>query len=410
MTIKLPHDDEAEDSILGIALSNTSWIPYLLGALDGGDFYSQWRGHAFEAIRDLHAAGSKVDTLSIRDNLRTKGLEYISLQSDLLSAVSQAPVSSHAADCARIVGRLAVARRAITVAHRTVGDLVAHADPFETIDSAITDLGQIDSPSLEREPDDATFSEIRARPAASRSPWVIDGLLRQDWRCVLVGREGDGKSVLLRQLAVSAAMGMHPFLGTPLDQGPTNTLIVDLENPDDEIKRWIDKISVAVERRGYEGDGRVWSRIGGIDLRNRASRGELEGVIRVRKPDLVVLGPLYKAYSRKSNEDEEQVAGEVQRVLDDLRTRYGFGLLLETHAPHGSGTSRELRPYGSSLWLRWPELGLNMTPADWKKRPDKIMTFERWRGDRVESAWPPQIHWGTDLPWDPDYLDGRPSA
>jgi hypothetical protein len=35
--------------------------------------------------------------------------------------------------------------------------------------------------------------------------------MRQDWRAVFVGREAEGKSVLLRMIAVCAAHGVHPF-------------------------------------------------------------------------------------------------------------------------------------------------------------------------------------------------------
>jgi hypothetical protein len=54
----------------------------------------------------------------------------------------------------------------------------------------------------------------------------------------------------------------------------------------------------------------------------------LEREVEAHRPELVVLGPLYKTTIRTRGEDFEQMAEGVQHVLDDLRTRYGFALLM----------------------------------------------------------------------------------
>jgi hypothetical protein len=58
--------------------------------------------------------------------------------------------------------------------------------------------------------------------------WVIEGLLAQGDRLVLTASEGLGKSTLLRQIAVCAAAGLHPFHSAPID--PVKVLVVDCEN------------------------------------------------------------------------------------------------------------------------------------------------------------------------------------
>ncbi|MBK9178745.1 MAG: site-specific DNA-methyltransferase [Acidimicrobiales bacterium] len=95
--------------------------------------------------------------------------------------------------------------------------------------------------------------------------------------------------------------------------------------------------------------------------------------------------------------------GEVQHVLDDLRTRYRFALLVEHHAPKRQAGVRELAPYGSSLWLRWPELGLKLIPTD---DTNRVMDVGRWRGDRRQSGWPARLERGTPWPWVGVWPDG----
>lgn len=65
-------------------------------------------------------------------------------------------------------------------------------------------------------------------------PWLIPGLMRQQGRIVLVGFEGDGKSTLLRQVAVASAAGVHPFTGEPVT--PLPVLLVDLENHPGDVQ------------------------------------------------------------------------------------------------------------------------------------------------------------------------------
>jgi replicative DNA helicase len=197
---------------------------------------------------------------------------------------------------------------------------------------------------------------------------------------------------------MAAAQGIHPLHFEPIE--PQRTLIVDLENPDDSILGVCEPIrgqAVARVRGDYDPDRAwLWHEPAGIDLRSRRGRSDLEAVVAHVRPSLVCLGPLYKAYRVTARESDELAASEVMAVFDDLRTRYSFALLLEHHAPKGSGKARELMPYGSSLWLRWPEIGLQLRP----KTPDgAVMQVGRWRGDRLENSWPVEIERSTGWPW-----------
>jgi replicative DNA helicase len=79
-----------------------------------------------------------------------------------------------------------------------------------------------------------------------------------------------------------------------------------------------------------------------------------------------------------------------------LRTRYGFALMMEHHAPQSIGGAREIRPYGSSYWLRWPEIGIALSRKDGR---DDVLSVSRWRGDRFPSDWPVEFERGTVFPF-----------
>ncbi len=161
-----------------------------------------------------------------------------------------------------------------------------------------------------------------ARPRTINQEWLPELVARQD-RLILVGDEGAGKMVLLRLLAVCLAAGVHPFRGTRQD--PATALIVDLENPRhvaEESLAWIARLVEARTREPLD-----WSRVrrqylpDGVDVRAPAEARHLDAALREVRPDMVVLGPLYKAY-RTGRDDAETAAVEAQRVLDRLRTRW----------------------------------------------------------------------------------------
>jgi replicative DNA helicase len=78
---------------------------------------------------------------------------------------------------------------------------------------------------------------------------------------------------------------------------------------------------------------------------------------------------------------------EVARFLDGLRKRYRFALLMEDHAPQATGGRRDLRPVGSGVWMRWPDIGLSLTPDQGNTK----LVLHRFRGDRMENDWPDEV-------------------
>jgi replicative DNA helicase len=411
-----PCDPDAEAAVIGCCLAGPQAIKWASEWLGPTDFYVPKWANAFAAVLALYHSGRKADPLTVADQARQLGYGNL-LQADLIGALADAPSIGQVDRYGSIVRRYSVARTGLGIVHDAAADFRNKAkDPDEVIDSLFADLRGIDAhiPSG-RPPGYMTFEELRAKPVSASSPWVLGAsLLRQDWRCMFVGPEGTGKTLLLRQIAVCGAAGFHPLKGKDVPIRQIRTLLVDLENPEDHLKDWIDRLSRHAEawRRFTEGRGAIWHRPGGVDLRKRTDRSQFEEVLRLSKPELVCLGPLYKAFRRRSNETDEQAAGEMQEILDDLRTRYGFGLILEHHAPKEQGGERTMLPFGSSLWLRWGEIRMGLkargrSAPGWDqwdhKWPIHSLAFVPFSGSRIEGhGWPKRIDRNPDqhgLPW-----------
>jgi hypothetical protein len=390
-----PHDIAAERSVIGDMLQYPDTVAEASTLLTAGDFYEPANALAFDRLVSAWRRGHQLDRVSLADAMREAGHDPDPhWLADVVGSLS-ASWRIHAQTVVREKARRDVLEL-VTQAGRDVW--VPGLDPFELADRLVTRLVAVHAPVAGPPADLWDLDEFIDLPEHENAPWVVDGLLRKGWRCVIVGTEGGGKSLLFRQFAVAAAQGIHPLEFRLIDK--VRTLLIDLENPADAVAKSCRSLRSVVARETYEpGRAWLWHRPAGIDLRTRATRSELEAVLAACRPDLVTLGPLYKAYRRRGQESDEEATADVQEVLDDLRTRYGFALLLEHHAPQMDGHGhRKLRPYGSSLWLRWPELGIAMQPpADPADRRE--VELERWRGDRMSNSWPKRLEQGPQWPW-----------
>ncbi len=244
------------------------------------------------------------------------------------------------------------------------------------------------------------WNEFIAEADNDNYDWLIDGLLERGERVMVVAAEGVGKTMLARQVALCTAGGMHPFTYNRIK--PIRTLTVDLENPERIIRRTTRSIHAYVKSSRFAPriDAHILIKPAGLNLLTASDREILERAIEDVKPDLLLMGPLYKSFVDPGNRTSEAIAVEVARYLDELRALYGVALWLEHHAPLGSSMStRDLRPFGSAVWSRWPEFGLSLTPD-----PTTIGEFsydvKHFRGARDEREWPTKMKRGKRLPFE----------
>jgi replicative DNA helicase len=180
------------------------------------------------------------------------------------------------------------------------------------------------------------------------------------------------------------------------------TLTVDLENPERIIRRTSRQIAAeAMSLSKIEKlEAYILTKPSGMDLLKAQDRSILEEAIEEVQPQMLVIGPLYKAFLDPGGRTSESVALEVAKYLDTIRTVYNCSLWIEHHAPLGSTMStRDLRPFGSAVWSRWPEFGISLQP-DPTALGDYVYDVKHFRGAREERPWPLKMKRGKRFPFE----------
>lgn len=404
----IPHDLDAEQALLGIMLMSTDGIRAASEQVTASDFYRPAHGLIFDALTFLYYSGESTAPQSVAAELRKRDqVDNVGGLATLSTLINAGPTPSSIGRFIRLVCESSLRRNLIRVGlglQESAKDASIDADIV--LETAKAQLSEIDVFLGGHEPDDVTFEEFVTKVDKEPVPWLVKGLIKRGWRTIIVAPEGAGKTVLVRQIAVACSHGLHPFERDQKRQSvmieAVPTLLLDLENPEDNVADGLARLLKTVKWANPSADhhGRLWHRQGGIDLRTRRDRLEVESLIRLRRPAIICAGPLYKMMGPlKPQESWEFAAREIQCVLDDWRARYNVAIVLEDHAPKSPpGQKRKMAPYGSSLWLRWPEIGFGMVPD-----ADGNLTVERYRGDRVHTNWPSRLlrasEGSNDWPW-----------
>ena len=402
-TLVPPHDPEAEQVVTGTVLTAPAAIPDVAAVCSVADFYQPALGVIYAAALDTWSAGRPVDPLII-----AREVTGITDAAKVVAEVVRTPVTADPVTLAHRIADLAARRRMMALAHDlTTGAADLSRPVLDVRDDLAARLAEVDLAADPRPLDRWWSAAELLGMDFPVPPWVIPGMLRAGDRLVFVGAEGTGKSVLLKQLAASLAAGRHPLSGVPVE--PQRTLIVDAENPPHVAQHQLALMPLPED--AYD-SVRVLSRTEGMDLRRRSSRGELHRAIEEHRPALVVAGPLYKMFARAKDETDEQAAMGIMQVLDELRGRFGFALVLEHHAPKGSTMARDMFPIGSSAWMRWPEYG--WTLRRWDPVRDQAdddgpsLQVGTFRGDRSQVQRPLRLDRGRagGWPWTAAYPTG----
>lgn len=351
------------------------------------DFTDERLAAMFAAITDLYHAGSPIDPVTVTARLTEIGkLDRVGGNAAVMRVQAGTPASAHIEAYAETVARYAAARRAMAV-----GQEVMEAGALADLDAVGTILDQapdrIAVPATAIDPAERIDAFLAARPA--EYDWLVEDMLERQDRLILTGEEGQGKSVWLRQLAWQISGGFHPIYGSM--ETRRTVLHVDCENTRSQTARGYEML--AKVRSWPEQPLYVVCRPQGLDLTTRRDAAWLSAMVGYHQAELLVIGPLYKLHrpAATGGMGGEDVAMATAQTLDSIRAAFGTAILIEAHAPMGDGRVHEnFRPFGSSLWLRWPEFGLGIkrgAPDERKQR--QTMVVERWRGHRDDTrVWP----------------------
>lgn len=239
-----------------------------------------------------------------------------------------------------------------------------------------------------------------------QSSFVIPGVLAAGDRWLLTAFEGHGKSTLLRQLCVQVACGIHPWTMTDIPR--QKVMLIDAENhPDQVLESWQKMVNLAsYYGHPLEPDQLIVLETWDMDLDFTSEEGQSWLIEQVtgHQPKLVGVGPLYNLSSRDLS--EHQVATRLKQTINAARAVSGAAFIMEHHSPHGTAGDRSVRPYGSSVFLKWPDFGHGLKPMD----QEGVYELQKTRFNRVRNReFPSHMRWGKpeiqEWDWMGAYMD-----
>ena len=385
-----------EEAVIGACLLDPNVIREAIEHVMPSDF-ATWQGEQiFQAIIDLHVTRQPVDVVTVAARLADKGERFGPDGGvlDLHRVISMTPAASSVAFYAAEVREAAVRRGLRAAAGRIAQEASDEATPAAVaLANAIDQLRKVRDDAPIRSMVGMSLDELMAEQDSY--DWVIKHFLERGDRFIFTGGEGAGKSMLVRQMAVFASHGIHPLWLRPIP--PVNVVVLDLEN---SAAQWRRKT-----RRMFEAARRVSTRrasfylsnhLDGFDITKDSDLGMVHRTLDENPCDILFIGPLYRLVPRAVMTDDE--AAPLLSALNTLRAR-GCAIVTEAHA--GNNRDKDLRPIGSSAFLRWPEFGrgLRKDPTEWG-----LVHLEKWRGDRDERDIPERLKRGGAVAWHPPEL------
>lgn len=110
----MPHDEEAERSVIGAMLIDNETIMTASELITGEDFYQRQMGTVYDTMVELYNEGKPVEPVILHTSLKEKGVPEEACSIELLLRwMNQTFTSAHIESYARIVAEKAVARRLI---------------------------------------------------------------------------------------------------------------------------------------------------------------------------------------------------------------------------------------------------------------------------------------------------------
>lgn len=402
-----PHDLAAERALLGILL-NAPHLAARCGVNPSDLDPAQSHDVLLTVIRAVHDETGAGDPVLVLDELRRRG-RFTERTAPYLAELVAARGAASVGRYALIIRRATARRTAHEYATRAVQVTEGQPDHelmMDNLADLTVGLGMVVNTPAEGDLPIHGLSSVTEFVNEPSPPfaWVIPGVVERADRVMVIAGEGVGKSVLARQVCTLLAAGRHPF-APAVAVRPRRTLLIDLENPPDLVRRSLRGIVGQVWDDGLDLGDRMWrwNNPAGLDLRSVKGRAALDRVVDLVRPDLVALGPIYKAGSSRPGDSYEIVAEDVRQALDGLRDRYGIALWVEHHMPKGEGGQRR-GPIGSSLWQRWPEFGIELRRAE--DAEPNVYRLDRFRGDRDARCWPDRLIKGASrYPWAADWDD-----
>lgn len=143
----LPHNDEAEISVIGSMLIDPDTITVAEEMLTGEDFYNKSYGMVFDTMVELSEAGKSVDPVILQNRLREKNVPpEVSSNEMIANIINSVPTSANIKGYATIVSEKSILRKIIKanegIANRCYQDNEEIATILNDAEKTVFDLVQ----------------------------------------------------------------------------------------------------------------------------------------------------------------------------------------------------------------------------------------------------------------------------
>jgi replicative DNA helicase len=339
----LPHNGEAEQSVIGSMIMDKDAIAGAAELLTGDDFYQQRFGVLFEAILELYNEGKPVDLITLQNKLKEKEapeeLNSLEFFRDIIASV---PTSANVRYYANIVKEKSTLRQMIKVTESITNDCYMDKEKLETImedsEKKMFDILQKRNTGDFVSIRDIVFKSLESIEAAARNKGSVTGVstgfydldyktagLQPSDLILIAARPSMGKTAFVLNIAEYAVL-----------RGNVTTAIFSLEMSKDQLVKRImsmhSKVNSQSIRTGELSDD-DWIKlvesakeIGNsnliIDDTSSISIGELRSKCRKYKLEfnlgLVIIDYLQLMTGSKKNESRQQEISEISRSLKGL--------------------------------------------------------------------------------------------
>ena len=370
----MPHDDVAEQSVLGGMLLSKDAIADVVESLRASDFYKPAHETIYEAILSLYGHGSPADAITVADELKKRGeLTRVGGASYIHTLIASVPTAANAQYYAEIVKEHSIMRRLIEagtkiaqLGYANETEVDALVDQAQAEIYAVTDGNAKEDYVSFSEALEATMREIDAN--SNRPDGVygvptdfieldeLTGGLHGGQMIVIAARPGVGKSTLALDIARSAAIHHHMatvFFSLEMSRTELAMRILSAEG----------KISMGRLKKGdldTEGwtnlatlQGRIDSAPLFIDDSPNMTLMEIRAKCRRLKQrndlKLVVLDYLQLMSSGKKVESRQQEVSEFSRSLKLLAKELDVPVIALSQLNRGSEQRTDKRPMVSDL-------------------------------------------------------------
>ena len=370
----MPHDDVAEQSVLGGMLLSKDAIADVVESLRASDFYKPAHETIYEAILSLYGHGGPTDAITVSDELKKRGeLTRVGGAAYLHTLIASVPTAANAQYYAEIVKEHAIMRRLIEAGTKIAQLGYANETEVDTlVDQAQAEIYAVTDGNAKE--DYVSFSEaleatMREIDANSNRPDGVYGVptdfieldeltggLHGGQMIVIAARPGVGKSTLALDIARSAAIHHHMatvFFSLEMSRTELAMRVLSAEG----------KISMGRLKKGdldTEGwtnlatlQGRIDSAPLFIDDSPNMTLMEIRAKCRRLKQrndlKLVVLDYLQLMSSGKKVESRQQEVSEFSRSLKLLAKELDVPLIALSQLNRGSEQRTDKRPMVSDL-------------------------------------------------------------